>query len=101
MFAKLCVLILGVGVIGVGLLTTRQLRIQAAHELAAGPRRVAAHDRALWMLRIEIAERTQPWVVAQKIESMGPMEPIGVHRLTEYAQREIERSVTIVEAPSP
>lgn len=95
MFPKLCVLIVSVGVIGGGLLTTRQLRIQAAHELADVQRRVAEHDRQLWQLRVEIAERTLPEHVATKLDNLGPMAPIGPHRYQEFVQRELERSLDI------
>ncbi len=95
MFPKLCVLIISVGVIGGGLLTTRQLRIQAAHELANVQRRVAEHDRQLWQLRVEIAERTLPEHIATKLEQLGPMAPIGPHRYQEFVQAELERSLDV------
>lgn len=98
MFWKLCVLILVIGVIGGVLLTTRQLRIQAAHELADVQRRVASHDRDLWQLRVEIARRTTPDEVSMRVKKLGPLAPIGAHRYQEFARREAELSATIVES---
>jgi hypothetical protein len=89
-FPKLCLLIVCVGIIGGVLLTTRQLRIQAAHELADVQQRVAQHDRQLWQLRVEIADRTLPAQVAVRIKGLGPVAPIGIERYQELVRREVE-----------
>lgn len=93
MFAKLVALILALGVVGGVLLTIRQLRIQAAHELADVQRRVSDHDRQLWQLRIEIGARVQPEQVARRAESLGTMSPIGPYRYQELVQRETEAAL--------
>ncbi len=88
MFAKFVALILSVGIVGGALLTMRQLRIQAAHELGDVQRRVGERDRELWQLRIQIARETRPAIVEAKLallaQGLGsPIEPIGVSKLHE------------------
>ncbi len=78
MFAKLVVVILALGVIACVLLTVRQQRMQAVHELANVQRQVAKLDRTLAHLRLEIAERTTPEKIAEMSRSLGPLRAIGV-----------------------
>ncbi len=77
MFWKLATLILALGAIACVLLTVRQQRIQAGHELASIQRRVGEHDRTLWQLRVELARRLSP----KEIEAMAlenrPLQPIA------------------------
>lgn len=92
MFGKLVFLILGVGVVAGVLLVNRQLRIQAAHELADAQRRVAQHDRTLWRLRAEIASRVTPRLVEVAASRLGRLVPITPERYQEYVQREAEEA---------
>lgn len=79
MFAKLIVVILSLGVIACVLLTVRQQRMQAVHELANVQREVARLDRTLAHLRLEVAERITPERVAEMAKSIGAeLRPIGV-----------------------
>ncbi len=78
MFAKLAVLILSIGVVACVLLTVRQLRLQAVHEMAEVQRRVAERDRTLWRLRVEIASRLTPDRVEQMVQALGPLESIDL-----------------------
>lgn len=78
MVAKVAAIILTIGIVGCILLTNRQLRLQAVHDLAVLQRRVAEHDRTLWHLRAEIAGRVVPRNVEQLAKGLGPMEPIPV-----------------------
>lgn len=82
MFAKLIVVILSIGVIACVLLTVRQQRMQAVHELANVQREVARLDRTLAHLRLEVAERITPERVAEMAKSLGgggvELRPIGV-----------------------
>lgn len=85
MFWKFVALILSIGIVGGALLTMRQLRIQAAHELGAVQRRVGERDRELWQLRIEIARAVQPAVVEARLRAMSdvPIEPLGAHHVAD------------------
>lgn len=79
MFAKLILVILSLGVIACVLLTVRQQRMQAVHDLANVQREVARMDRTLAHLRLEVAQRITPERVAEMAESIGvPLRPIGV-----------------------
>ena len=78
MLAKIAAIILTIGIVGCVLLTNRQLRLQAVHDLAVLQRRVAEHDRTLWHLRAEIAANVIPRNVEQLARSLGPLEHIPV-----------------------
>ncbi|MBX3403722.1 MAG: hypothetical protein KF699_09970 [Phycisphaeraceae bacterium] len=90
MFGKLVFLIVGVGVVAGVLLVNRQLRIQAAHELADAQRRVAQHDRTLWRLRAEIASRVTPQRVEAAASRLGRLVAITPERFQEFVRREAE-----------
>lgn len=92
MFAKLAALILSLGVVACILLAVRQQRVQAAHELAEVQRRVMEHDRTLWHLRTEIAERVSPVQVQELATRRGPTAPINTQRLDQLVERETEAS---------
>lgn len=92
MFGKLVFLIVGVGVVAGVLLVNRQLRIQAAHELADAQRRVAQHDRTLWRLRAEIASRVTPQRVEAAASGLGRLVAITPERYREFVRRETEQS---------
>ncbi|HED53312.1 MAG TPA: hypothetical protein ENJ00_03825 [Phycisphaerales bacterium] len=57
---RLVVLILGLGAIGLSLLSYRQLRLQALHEHSAARLRQSEQDMELWKLRAEIASSVTP-----------------------------------------
>jgi hypothetical protein len=77
-FAKLILVILSLGVIACVLLTVRQQRMQAVHDLANVQREVAKLDRTLAHLRLEVADRITPEKVADMARSLGELRPIGV-----------------------
>jgi hypothetical protein len=77
MFAKLVVLILGVSVTACGLLAARQVRTQAAHELAQSRLRVMHLDNARSKLRAEIASLVTPEHVQEMASRITPLKPIA------------------------
>ena len=60
MTARGVVLILSVGAVALALLSYRQMRLQAMHELAEARLRQADHDKRLWELRAEISALVTP-----------------------------------------
>ncbi|HMN39936.1 MAG TPA: hypothetical protein PKE29_03765 [Phycisphaerales bacterium] len=92
MLAKLCVLIVGLGVLACLLLGTRQLRTQAAHEMADVQKRVARHDRELWKLRSEIARRITPDKVELLARGFGDLQPISAERYRVMVRLEAEEA---------
>ncbi len=70
MFGKLLLIILCVGAIAMALLVNRQHRIDTAHEISLLHQRLLDHERTLWKLQTEIAQRVQPTQVRQAIESL-------------------------------
>jgi hypothetical protein len=95
--AKLSVLIVGLGVLGCLLLGLRQLRTQAAHEMAEVQKRVAMHDRQLWALRTEIAKRITPDKVEPMASHLGALVPISAERYQVLVRMEaIEAGETTV-----
>jgi hypothetical protein len=65
MFAKLVVLVIGVGGSAVGMLALRQSRLQAAHEAAEARLRMREHAERTMNLRAEIARRVTPEALAR------------------------------------
>ena len=97
MLAKLSVLIVGLGVLGCMLLGLRQLRTQAAHEMAEVQKRVAMHDRQLWALRSEIARRITPDKVEPMAVHLGALVTISPERYQALVRLEsIESGETTV-----
>lgn len=76
MFAKLAVVILGIGATGCSLLALRQQRLEAASELARIQVHVHAQDERLWLLRSEIASRVSPENVRGMATALGPLRPL-------------------------
>lgn len=76
MFAKLCAVVISIGVVGCALLALRQSRLQAASELTQVQLRIAEHDRRLWQLRADIAERTTPRQIEEMASALGPLVPM-------------------------
>jgi hypothetical protein len=72
-FAKLAVIILTIGAVAATLLAARQQRLYAVHESAEAMRRIAEHDRTLWRLRGEIADRVTPDNVKKMADRFGPL----------------------------
>lgn len=78
------------GLVGAGLLSTRQSRLQAGHEVTAARLRIREHDERLLRLRAEIAGHVSPAAVRDMIakhQELGGLEPIAerVHALTARA----------------
>ncbi len=83
MFAKLVVLILGVGVIGCTLLGVRQQRLEAVHQMAVAQRNLMGQPKALAKLRSEIAQLSEPARIGELAAlKVGPMMALGVHGQT-------------------
>lgn len=76
MFAKLCALILMAGAAGATTLVIRQQRLHAAAETAASAERAAAHDRALWRLRLRLGREITPAHVRELAAALGKLKPI-------------------------
>lgn len=58
--ARAAVGIVGLGVVALSLLSLRQQRLQAMHELSAVRLRQASHDKRLWAVRAEVARLVTP-----------------------------------------
>ena len=76
MLAKLCVLIVSVGVCGSTLLTIRQSRIQAAHELAKSRLRIIEQERQLQVVRARLAALTRPDVLVVALDTAEDFRPV-------------------------
>ena len=88
MSRKLALVILTIGLVACILLAVRQQRVQAANELADVQRRVMEHDRTLWHLRAELAERVTPTRVDQLAAKLGPCAAITADRFADLLARE-------------
>ncbi|MBL0922572.1 MAG: hypothetical protein IBJ10_10660 [Phycisphaerales bacterium] len=79
--AKLAVMVGVAALTAAWLLSVRQQRIMAAHDLISAHRRMAENERTLWRLRVEIANLLTPDRIEQIAGTVGPMEPISPRRL--------------------
>ena len=77
MFAKIVVVILSLGLCAAALLSLRQMRTQAAHELAEARLRVLQRDNELWRLRAQIAEHVTPERIQELAAKIHPLKPVG------------------------
>ena len=78
MFAKVCFLVLAIGASACVLLTVRQQRLDAAHDMAIVQSRIVEHDRDLLRLRGDIAARMMPARIETLAMRLGPLAPIGI-----------------------
>ena len=79
MFVKLVVLILVCGSSGVGLLSVRQSRLQAAHEMAEARHRTHRLNEQARELRVQIAQACTPDRVIALLDAQDRYHP-AVHR---------------------
>lgn len=80
MFIKLIVLILVCGSSGIGLLSVRQSRLQAAHEMAKARHQCRTLDEQAGEVRAQIAEAYTPERVAALLGSLDGYRPVIHHR---------------------
>lgn len=78
-FIKLVVLILVCGSSGIGLLSVRQSRLQAAHEMAEARHRVRRLDERAGEIRTQIAMESSPARVMELIRSQPGYGPAVFH----------------------
>jgi hypothetical protein len=69
MFAKLLVIVLAAGAMACCLLTIRQERIEAAHQMWQTHRRMAACQQTLWDLRSQVFRSCRPAQVRRMLAS--------------------------------
>jgi hypothetical protein len=83
MLAKLMLIIIAVGATACALLVIRQQRIDTFHEISLIHHRLLTHERTLWELRGEIAQRCRPSQVRLVMNELGgnwvpiPAKPSG------------------------
>jgi hypothetical protein len=76
-FAKVAVLIVCIGLCACALLAARQMRTQAAHELAEARLRLMQRDNELWRLRARIASKVTPEHVQMLATRLNSLKPIA------------------------
>ncbi len=80
MFIKLIVLILVCGSSGIGLLSVRQSRLQAAHEMAKARHQCRTLDEQAGEVRAQIVEAYTPERVAALLGSLDGYRPVIHHQ---------------------
>jgi hypothetical protein len=74
--AKLAVMVGATALTAAWLLSVRQQRIMAAHDLIQAHRRTVQNEQALWRLRTDIANLLTPDRIEQIAGASGTMRPI-------------------------
>lgn len=91
MLVKLVLIIMVVGATASGLLVIRQRRIDTFHEISLIHQRLLMHERTLWELREQIAERCRPSQVRGVMHQIaGQWTPIpALPNLSGYAEMRV------------
>ncbi|MCA9293309.1 MAG: hypothetical protein KDA20_05790 [Phycisphaerales bacterium] len=76
MLYKLALLVLAIAATGAGLLTVRQQRLEAVHDMAEALDRAAVLEREVWRMRIEAARLTSPEHAQQLLVQIGETRPV-------------------------
>lgn len=76
-FAKVAFLVLALGLLAASLLTLRQMRTQAAHELARARLRILDRESELQRIRMRIGELVTPEHIEALSAGLVPMRPIA------------------------
>jgi hypothetical protein len=71
MFAKLLVIVIAVGATACALLVNRQQRIATFHEMSLIHRRLLEHERTLWEMRSELAQKCRPTQVRLAMQKLN------------------------------
>jgi hypothetical protein len=75
-FGKIVAMIVAMGLCAAALLTVRQLRTQAAHELAQTRLRIMAQENELRRVKAQIAARVTPEHVKSMAGRIGSLKPV-------------------------
>ena len=101
MFARIACSILALASCACVLLATRQVRIQAAHELAEARRRIALLDNELYRLRAEIASEVAPQRIHESAAKLLTLKPtIDPRRPAADAEQAAPASPVLAESTS-
>ena len=81
MFGKLAVLIVGTGLCACALLGARQMRTQAAYEMAQARLRAVRIDEDVSRVRAVISAHVNPERVLEMAARLNPLKPLAGERL--------------------
>lgn len=76
MLCKLALVVLAIAASGAGLLTVRQQRLEAVHDMAKALERAAALEREVWRMRVEAARMTSPQQAHNLLVRIGETRPV-------------------------
>ena len=60
LFAKLAVMLVALGALGLGLLSLRQQRYEVSNQISKAHNRIVEQERTQWRMRAEVARRVDP-----------------------------------------
>jgi len=60
LFAKLAVMLVAIGALGLGLLSLRQQRYEVSNQISKAHNRIVEQERTQWRMRAEVARRVDP-----------------------------------------
>lgn len=60
LFAKLAVILVAIGALGLGLLSLRQQRYEVSNQISKAHNRIVEQERTQWRMRAEVAKRVDP-----------------------------------------
>jgi len=98
-FGKIAVLIVSAGLCACALLAARQMRTQAAYELAQSRLRAVRIDEDVARIRSVIAARVSPERVLEMAARVNPLKPLA--RDSQLARQDADPSTSPVDQPAP
>ncbi|MFM8784683.1 MAG: hypothetical protein ACKOFI_05905, partial [Phycisphaerales bacterium] len=71
LFAKLAVMLVALGALGIGLLSLRQQRYEVSNQISKAHNRIVEQERAQWRMRAQVAARSTPADIRKAAERQG------------------------------
>ena len=82
LFAKLAVILVAIGALGLGLLSLRQQRYEVSNQISKAHNRIVEQERTQWRMRAEVAKRVDPADIrgyAERLNlELAPIQPGSV-----------------------
>ena len=85
LFAKLALILVAFGALGLGLLSLRQQRYEVSNQISKAHNRIVEQERTQWRMRAEVARRVDPADIrgyAERLNlELAPIQPGSAARV--------------------
>ena len=105
LFAKLLVVVVALGAMGLALLALRQQRYEVSNEISRTHNRIVEQERARWRLRAEVARLSDPADIraaaARRGIDLAPVQEASTAPEPAVGSRSPARAPAATKAPAP